>query len=78
MNYTFTSRLMQMASGGAVDASATDKELRAELANELFAIETSGTFNYLERDYIFADAETILESASRGKKAQLHLSIATA
>lgn len=32
MQYTFTSRLMQMASGGAVDATATDKELRDEFA----------------------------------------------
>lgn len=78
MNYTFTSRLMQMASGGAVDATATDKELRDDLANELFSIETSGSFNYLEHDYIFADAETVLESASRGKKAPLQHSIATA
>lgn len=55
---------MQMASGGAVDATATDKEFRDELANELFTIETSGSFNYLERDYIFVEAETVLEFAS--------------
>lgn len=78
MNYTFTSRLMQMASGVAVNATATDKELRDELTNELFTIETNRSLNYLEHDYIFVEAETVLESASRGKKAPMRHSIATA
>ena len=78
MNYTFTSCLMQMASGVAVNATATDKELRDELANELFSIETSGSFNYLERDYIFVEAETLLERVTRRKKPLKELSIATA
>lgn len=69
MNYTFTSRLMQMASGEVVQTDATQKELRDELANELFDIETNRSLNYLERDYIFVEAETVLESAAKGKRA---------
>lgn len=67
-----------MALGKATEiAFASEKELRGELANELFSIETSG-MNYLERDYLFTEAEIVLSKIARGKKAPLQPSIAMA
>ena len=57
-----------MALGKATEiAFASEKELRDELANELFSIETSG-MNYLERDYLFTEAEIVLSKIARKKR----------
>ena len=67
MNYIFSSRLLQMASGAPRPEGVSDQELRNELATELFALEISGR-PFSQIDFSLTEAKLLLTEATRGKK----------